>query len=128
MFTFVFISNSLNFCPIFKNLFPTESLQSCQNLIPPETCPSNPDRSAGPDLLSKVAECMVFTFPFIFRLIHDTRRQSSKEVKTVEDDDDEVEFVGEVASPATQFNPPGHSTIIGKFSTLFKSKAENLII
>jgi len=47
------------------------------------------------------------------RLVHDTRRQSSKEVTTVLDEDnDEVEFVGEIASPPTQFNPPGHSTII----------------
>ena len=75
-----------------------------------------------------MSECMVFIFLLVFRLIHDTRRQVSKEVKTVEDDDDEVEFVGEVASPQTQFNPPGHSTIIGKFSTLSKGKAENLDI
>ena len=54
------------------------------------------------------------------RLDHDTRRQDSKEVKNVDKDDDEVQFVGEVQSPQTQFNPPGHSTIIGKFQSNFK--------
>lgn len=54
------------------------------------------------------------------RIIHDTRRQTSKEVKTVEDDDDDVEFVGEIASPQAQFNPPGHSTIIA--STLKRTQ------
>ena len=51
-----------------------------------------------------------------FRIVHDTRRQDSKEVKNVEDEanDDEVQFVGEVQSPQPQFNPPGHSTIICK--------------
>ena len=52
-----------------------------------------------------------------FRLVHDTRRQDSKEVKNVAEEDDEVQFVGEVQSPQNQFNPPGHSTIIGKFQS-----------
>ena len=50
------------------------------------------------------------------------RSSVSGKQRIVEDDDDEVEFVGEVASPQTQFNPPGHSTIIGKFSTLSRAK------
>merc|ERR1712029_703000 len=56
------------------------------------------------------------------RIVHDTRRQDSKEVKNVEDEanDDEVQFVGEVQSPQPQFNPPGHSTII--YSTLKRSQ------
>ena len=63
---------------------------------------------------------MISNYSF-FRLVHDTRRQDSKEVKNVAEEDDEVQFVGEVQSPQTQFNPPGHSTIIGKFQSNFES-------
>merc|ERR1712008_168656 len=54
------------------------------------------------------------------RLVHDTRRQDSKEVKNVAEEDEEVQFVGEVQSPQTQFDPPGHSTIIA--STLKRTQ------
>ena len=60
------------------------------------------------------------------RLDHDTRRQDSKEVKNVDKDDDEVQFVGEVQSPQPQFNPPGHRTIIDLQLTERMSKRQKL--
>ena len=60
------------------------------------------------------------------RLDHYTRRQDSKEVKNVDKDDDEVQFVGEVQSPQPQFNPPGHRTNIDLQLTERMSKRQKL--